>query len=295
MRFRFLTVLLLAAICTTAFAQVPVEKPSPEASLVSPAYFGPYAFPVPDLLEGEICSRLHLELGGDAVQGRIAPDGDRTGAVTFRATVPLWTDRASISVWGEAHEWYSDSPATRAARRVSDTYALKGNSAGNVYWSLEAVLLRESEKAPSIVLRAATQSATGDKYEVARHYDAPGYFFDLSAGKSFRTSQKSSLRLSATAGFVCWQIDRGAQNDAVLLGAKASWDCPFARFSIQYAGYSGREGKKSPASGDSPSVLNARAEARLGCVSPYIHFQHGLHDWPFTMLGAGVSVDLNIL
>ena len=288
-----LAALLLAA---AAWGQVPVEEPDYGVSRISPRWFGPYAFPVPDLLEGKVRPTLHAELGADAVAGRLTDEGDFTSAATFRFSAPLWTDRASVSVWGEMHEWYSDSRQVRQARRVSEGYPLKGNDSGNVYFSLDLQILKETQKRPGVALRAATLTATGDKYEVARHYDAPGYFFDLSAGKNLVMSRNASLRLSATSGFVCWQIDRGRQNDALLLGAKASLRSGIVSISAEYGTYLGRESRKDPdVSGDRPSALTLRADARLGRVSPFIYLRHGGADWPFELMRAGVAVDLDIL
>lgn len=286
--------LFLLVISWTASAQVPVEKPRYPVSRISTEYFGPYAFPVPELLEGNICNDLHLEFSGDSATGSIGGDKDMTYAATFKVRIPLWTDRATLSVWGEMHEWYKDTPQTRAVRRVSDQYPLVGNSAGNVYFSLDMLLLKETVGRPSIALRAATQSATGDKYEVARHYDAPGYFFDISAGKSFSVG-KGSLRASASAGFVCWQIDRGRQNDALMLGAKASYTCRTMTLSAEYAGYSGLESSKDPEAGDRPRAFRTEAAFHLGKVSPFVCWQKGTDDWPFSIIRAGVSVDLGIL
>lgn len=292
-----LTFLYFFLMCFIAGAQVPIEKSGSSPSLISPKYFGPYAFPVPELLEGRINDKLHVELAGDYAAGNIAGPGrqDNTYAATFKASVPLWTDRASLTIWGEMHEWYSDTPQTRSIRRVGEQYPLDGDSAGNVYFSLDMLVLREAEKRPSIALRAATQSATGDKYEVARHYDAPGYFFDISAGKSFRAGQKGSLRLSAAAGFVCWQIDRGSQNDALMLGAKASYNSPAVSLSAEYGQYTGLETRKHLTAGDSPKSVRADAYFHFGRISPFVSWQKGLNDWPFSIYRAGVAVDLDIL
>ena len=293
---KFITVLSLL-LCFSAAAQVPVEQSSHGISLISPKYFGPYAFPVPELLEGEICSDMHLEISGDYASGSLAGKDfpDRTGAATFKASFPLWTDRATLSVWGEMHEWFSDTPQTRAARRVSEQYPLKEESAGNVYFSIDMLVLKESAKRPSIALRAATQSATGDKYEMARHYDAPGYFFDISAGKSFEVGGNGSFRASATAGFVCWQIDRGTQNDALMLGAKASYRSSLMTLSAEYGQYTGLEKKKSELSGDAPKSISLEAAVHCGKISPFLCWKKGLNDWPFSIVRAGICLDLDIL
>lgn len=292
-----LIILYFFLISFVAGAQVPVEKPGFGVSLISPKYFGPYAFPVPELLEGRICNDLHIELAGDAVSGNAAVKEyeDMTYAATFKASVPLWTDRATLSIWGEMHEWYSDTPQVRDIRRVGSQYPLKGDDAGNLYFSIDMLVLKETTKRPSIALRAATQSATGDKYEVARHYDAPGYFFDISTGKNFGNGTTGIFRISASAGFLCWQIDRGCQNDALMMGAKMSYSLPFLSISAEYGQYTGLETRKSADAGDSPKTVRAGIQGHFGKVSPFVNWQKGLNDWPFSMVRAGISVDLDIL
>ena len=305
-RCRFRRTLLSVCTClllvpAVSRAQVPVEDSSPAVTRISPKFFGPYAFPVPDLMEGRIRSGLYAELAGDAVAGRIGGDGstDWTWAPTFRVSIPLWTDRASLSIWGELHEWYRDTPAAREARRVSAERPLSGHNFGNLWFALEIQALLERERRPSVSLRAATLSANGDGYALARHYDAPGYFFDVSAGKSFRTGAEGRLRVSATAGFVCWQTDRGRQNDAWLLGMKLSWSNPRVSCSAEYGQYNGweknRQAESGIESGDCPMALKSRIELHFGSFSPFIYMQYGLRDWPFTQLRLGLAWSFDLL
>lgn len=294
---RTLLTLIPLLSCLLSAAQVPVDKSPYRISFISPEYFGPYAFPVPELLEGDISHTVKFELAGDSAIGSLggSSNKDRTYAATFKACFPLWSERAALSVWGEMHEWYTDTQPVRSARRVSDVYPLCGDCAGNVYFSLDLLLLKEGIKHPSIALRAATQTATGDKYEVARHYDAPGYFFDLSAGKSIKLGNGGSLRGSVTAGFLCWQIDRGKQNDAFMLGAKASYSDRMVSVSFQYGQYNGLETKKDPAAGDCPKAFQVESYLHAGRLSPFVKWQKGIHDWPFSLVRAGVSIDIGHL
>ena len=282
-------VLLLSVTAICAYAQVPIEEPSSSPSLITTKYFGPYAFPVPDLLEGRVNDKFSLSLSGDYVVGRLAGNDkqDRTEALTFEVNVPLWSDRVSFTVWGEMHEWYKDNPAVREMRRVDPKYPLSDHDAGSVYFSINMLLLKEKQYSPSLALRASTLTATGDNYEQARHYDAPGYFFDLSAGKSLFFGSHSQLRASLSAGFLCWQIDRGTQNDALLLGAKLSYSNRLLKLSAEYGQYSGREH-----AADNPKAIKFRCDVKAGKFYPFVYVQHGLEDWPFTQFRAGLRFEL---
>ena len=275
----------------------------PEFSGVSTRYFGPYAFPVPDLLDGRIHDGLHVELSGDAVAGRAGgrENRDWTFAPTFRLSVPLWTDRASFTIWGEFHEFYFDTPATRAARNLAPgALPLKGNDSGNLYFGIEIQALKERRLVPSVAVRASTLSATGDDHEAARHYDAPGYFFDVSVGKSFPLGEKAgSIRLSGTAGFVCWQIGEGTQNDALLLGARLAWESRHAGLYVEYGQYKGRENDWAASygidSGDWPQSIKSRLDLHFGDFSPFIYVQYGFRDWPFTQFRLGLTWTFDLL
>lgn len=284
-----LCLLVLLVSTVSAFAQVPVEESRYQPTLITTKYFGPYAFQIPDFLEGRVNDRISAALSGDYVMGRLAgsENKDHTEAVSFEVNVPLWSDRVSLTVWGEMHEWYKDNPAVREMRRVDPKYPLSDHDAGSVYFSLNMLVLKERQYSPSIAVRAATLTATGDNYEQARHFDAPGYFFDLSAGKSLYFGEHRELRASLSAGFLCWQIDRGTQNDAFLFGAKLSYSNSLIKLSAEYGQYSGREHVA-----DSPKSVKFRCDFKAGKFYPFLYVQHGLEDWPFTQFRAGLRFEL---
>ena len=282
---RLLTILALL-YCTVASAYVPVEVVH-QTTGIAPAFFGPYAYQVPDVSDGVMKSRPYAELAFDAVVGHIAGKGneDYTFAPAFNVVLPLWTDRVNLKVYGEIQEYYRDNAAVRTLRRVDPSLPLKDHDAGALYFGLDILVLREASWWPAVVLSATTLSATGDHYEYARHYDAPGYHFTVSAGKNL----PAGFRLSAYAGFLCWQIDRGRQNDAFMLGAKASYSCSWLQASVEYGQYAGVEHY-----GDCPRAIKARADFKLGSVAPFLYYSHGINDWPFDQFRIGVSYTLNL-
>jgi len=292
-----LTALVAILLATApAAAQVPIEDSPYQLTQISPRYFGPYAFPMPDNNFGRVCSDYRADLSFDYVRGHM---GDYTLAPTFLLNIPLWTDRAVLRVFGEFHEWYTDTPQSHAFRRINDQYPLQNHDGGNLYVSLDLQLLRERKFVPSVALRAIFLTATGDNYETARHYDAPGYAFDLTLGKDFAFGadlRKHVLRPSAGIGFVCWQVDRGTQNDAFLVEAGLAYSYRWLGLSASYGQYTGRIGKGFNGSaagtleGDAPKTLTARMDLKFGKFCPFIYFQHGFQDWPFSQFSVGLSV-----
>ena len=68
----------LSSIAQTELSQSPMNVPS----LISPYYFGPNAFPVPDMLDGRVEDELRIELSGDYFLGE---RGDHTENVFLKA------------------------------------------------------------------------------------------------------------------------------------------------------------------------------------------------------------------
>ena len=279
---RILCAAALALLCSVCFAAVPLDRATGQ-TLIAPAYFGPYAYPVPDMNDGTLKSTIYAEVSCDGVVGHISADNpDYTLCPTFRLAFPLWTDRANFVIYGEMHEFYWSNPEVQALRRVSSELPTTDNDSGNLYYGVEMLVLREGALWPSVVLAAYTQSASGYYYDSARHYDCAGYHFTLSAGKSF-----GGFRVAAMGGFLCWQTANGRQNDAWLAAAKASYSKDWFSVSAEYGTYHGWEHM-----GDCPSTVKLRAELHFGHFAPFAYYAHGIADWPFDQLRIGVAYNL---
>lgn len=260
-------------------------------SKTSPYFFGPSAFPIPDMAKNT-SGDVKCQLNGDFSWGHLAPTTDYAATFGFDLRLPLWTDRANLCIYGQFHEWYWDTPEVRALRRVDPKYALNGNCAGDAYVSIVTRVLNERKYVPLTTLRIALKSASGDDYEKARYFDAPGYFFDLCFTKSFAFRNDAffrSVNASFNFGFVCWQTDIGCQNDAWLLAGSLELDTKMASLSVDIGGYSGHENYY-----DSPLSVKARMDILPDRkFSPFVMYQGGLRDWPFNQVRAGVTYSIN--
>lgn len=287
---RAVLILMSLLLPVAASAQLPEYLPEPvlgNPSGTAPYFFGPSAFPVPDMLKNT-SGRFSFRLNGAYSAGHLAETQDRTATLGFRIVAPLWTERANLSVFGQIHEWYRDTPEARSMRKVSPEYALDGHCAGDVYFSVDMRVLQERRILPCLTLRAALKSASGDDYEKARFYDAPGYFFDACVTKSLQFLQDGffkSLSASASAGFLCWQTDIGCQNDAAMYAGSLELDTRLFDASVELGGYRGREKYH-----DSPVTCKFRIEFRKDSpLSPMLQYQVGLRDWPFNQLMIGLT------
>ena len=267
--------------CMLSHALVPIEKPTlSEPTGIAPAYFGPNAFPVVEMLDGRTSSTLDVELAGE---GYIGYHSNNTVNLFARVHVPLFTRWANITLWMPVYGWY-------------DQYDGKGSGAGDVYISTDIQILHnewfktpKAKYIPQMTVRAALKTASGEQFDRRRHYDCPGYFFDLSMGQSIPLKQVT-LRLAGSAGFLCWQTDNGRQNDAVMYGLQAALRHEYVSLQATWGGYFGWEQY-----GDRPMTVKARVAGHVKGFEPYIQYQYGIKDYPFHQLRVGLIYHIAIL
>lgn len=291
-RISYCLVLLLFGMLGVSHAQTPILKPDLGVpTLVAPAYFGPNAFPVPDMLDGTTSSSLKVELYGDAFLCSMTsqPTDDVTLDLFAKATIPLFTDRVNLVIWMPVVEWFRSGPAVNRLRRVPDPDRwITGVDSGDAYVSTDILILDERKRGCGLVLRAALKSASGNSFGTARVYDAPGYFFDVAVGRDIVKSAdgRTTFRMALSTGFLCWQTANGRQNDAVMYGALASLKTGPFKAEVNYGGYVGWE-----QNGDRPMTLKTKLSWSFGRCSINAMYQAGFVDWPFHQIRLGASYD----
>ena len=262
---------------------------------IAPAYFGPNAFPVPDMLDGRTSSELKLEFYGDCflgtTTGRVADD--ITGDLFAKLTVPLFTPKVNLTVWLPLFEVFHTSAEVNALRRLPapfDTMDLQGVDMGDLYVSADVRILSQERHKVDMTARAVLKTASANQYHKGRCYDAPGYFFDAAVGRNFSLGNESNLRLALSTGFLCWQTDNGRQNDAVMYGALLAYT--YKRFTIDtcFGGYAGWE-----RDGDRPMTLKTNLSYRIGDWSVRVGHQVGFMDWPYHQIRVGATYAFDIL
>lgn len=289
-----ITVSVLLMMLLPMAAQTPIDKADLSVpSRVAPAFFGPNAFPVPDMSDGRTSSELVVELYADNFFGTMAAESvmdDFAADVFARVTIPLFTPRVNLTLWMPVYEYFSTGPEVNAYRRVPEEGNLEGWLPGDVYVSTDIRLLTQEKHHVDAVVRAALKSASGHRWHHARNYDSAGYFFDVSAGRSFSLGQKTSFRTALSTGFLCWQTDNGRQNDAVMYGLHASLKSGPFHVEAEYGGYVGWEQH-----GDAPMTLKTSVSWDIGSFSLRLMHQAGFVDWPFHQVRAGVVYRINVL
>lgn len=279
-------------VCTTfSVAQTPLTKPNlGESSKIAPFYFGPNAFPVPDMLDGSTSDKLRVELASDYYVGFAK---DWTADVFARISIPLFTEKARLTIWMPFVEFYGYSAQRKQQCRLGDSIPSKGYDSGDVYISTEIYLLKQTKFRPDVAIRAALKAASSDKgFYNARNYDCPGYFFDATIAKSiyFKKGFFEELRFAGSTGFLCWQTDNGRQNDAVMYGLQVKLQTKYFVFSETWSGYAGWE-----KDGDRPMTLKTNIAGRIGRFAPFFMYQYGIKDYPFHQFRLGLSYEIGIL
>lgn len=268
-------------------AQTPIEKPNLSIpSQIGPAYFGPNAFPIPDMLDGRTSEHLKVEFYVDGFVGTTTGNlaDDLTTNIFTRLTIPLFTPRANLTVWMPIVEYFHTSAEVNADRRLPHTGDLEGFDSGDVYVSADISLLTQEAHNIDLVARTVLKTASANRFAEGRCYDAPGYFFDVAAGREFSLGGGRSVRAAISSGFLCWQTDNGRQNDAVMYGLMTSYTHNRLTLATTYGGYIGWEGD-----GDCPMSVKASVGYDLGRLQLRMMYQGGLYDWPYHQLRLGVA------
>lgn len=284
---RFISSLVVCLVCLSSIAQTSLDISSLSVpTKIAPGYFGPNAFPVPEMSDGRTSARWKAEVYADHFfSTRYDWHEDYTTDVFVRLTVPLFSPRTNLVVWGPLYEFFHSGASVNEHRRLAFKDDVDYHTSGDLYVSVDFQPLLQEKHGVDMTVRSVLKTASGDRYEYARYYDSPGYFFDASFGRGFVIADGGAvLRMALSGGFLCWQTDNGRQNDAVMYGALASLAVGPFTVMTQYGGYVGWE-----QDGDAPMTLRADAAWAVGDLSINAGYQVGFSDWPFHQIRLGLS------
>ena len=252
----------------------------------SPSYMGPNALPVPDVSKGMFEENFYLGLGSVYHHSK----GDQTFNFLSEFNLPVASGKAVILISYMPVEFYETDTLTRDIRAGID-YETDGYSLGDFYLSTYLQLVKDHDKLPDMMLTINLKTASGTNLRNARNTDAPGYWFDFSAGKKISISNKriEYLRPYGMAGFYVYQTNcfKYTQNDAFLFGAGAEIGFEKFRLDTEVGGYLGYFDL-----GDQPVVYRLEYRSlREGVMDYRIFFQTGIQDFPFTSFGFSTLIN----
>lgn len=242
-----------------------------ELLIYSPRYFGPNAFPIPEMRDGRVSERYEVEVRGEYHYYT----GDKTWDIVGRALLPFFRGRAGIEVNWCFKEKYKMTPETRDERFAVDTESPIKYNGDIVISSFFQVL--KSEKWVDATISANIKTASGGRLCDARFTDAASYWFDVNVGRNLWKSAdgKASIRMQALAGFYCWMTNdmEHRQNDAISYGVGFTGKYRGFTLATNLAGFYGYENN-----GDRPIHWrnNLRYEIKKNIIS--FRYTHGMKD-----------------
>ncbi len=247
---------------------------------------GPNALPVPSLHQGDNPGKLDLEMKYEYY----FQDRDHTHDALIEMKIPIASGKVAIEVRYVPFEFYEVEESLSRERRSLSGSSQSGKSLGDVYFGTTVQLIQDHEWMPDVMFGMSCKTASGTDLQDARHTDSPGYYFDLSFGKSynFGSEKKSIFRWFMLGGFYSWQtyIDEFPQNDAIYYGLGLKLDLRSIYVSTSLRGLSGYM-----FNGDQPVVYCAEMGVREGRTAFVIAYERGITDYPFQCLRLGFKLD----
>ena len=264
-------VFVLSATFFTPTARAEGWRDKTELLIYSPRYFGPNAFPLPEMRNGDVSRRFEVEVRGEYHQYQ----GDQTKDIFARVLIPFVKGRAGIEVSLVTWEKYKMTPETRDERFAVETES-PIYCAGDLIFTAFFQVLR-SEKWVDMVVSGTIKTASGGRLCDARYTDAASYWFDLNIARTLWKSADglASVRAQVLGGFYCWMTNDLAhrQNDAIAYGAGLTGKYRDFTLSTDLSGIYGYENN-----GDRPMHWrnNLSYEIKKNIIS--FRYTHGIKD-----------------
>ncbi|MCC8143926.1 MAG: hypothetical protein LUD02_14790 [Tannerellaceae bacterium] len=241
--------------------------------IYSPRYFGPNAFPVPEVRNGKVGNRYEIEFRGEYHYYT----GDKTTDLFTRAYIPFVKGRVALEVSFLWKEHYKLTPETRDERHAVDLKSPVNYNGDVIVSTIFQVL--QSDQWVDILVSANIKTASGGRLVDARFTDAASYWFDANFGRDLVNSIHGDynyyIRMQAVMGFYCWMTNDTVhrQNDALSYGIGFSGGYGNFALTTNLAGFKGYENN-----GDRPLILrnNLTYEIKKNIIS--FRYHHGMKD-----------------
>jgi len=251
----------------------------PKYMITQPGYLGPNALPVPRISNGSIDSNFSL---GSTANFHFSK-GDNTQNFTLLANYCLVKNVIAFDASWVPYEHFTMSHSMKERRHVFSHFYYDRHATGDIHLNTNIQLLNKWRKWIQLALRIGFRFPTGSGLGTARYTDGPGYYFDVSFGKSFSSS---SFKWIGMLGFYSWQLITVGrrQNDAFLFGTGGEWNTKSLKLQTYVAGYLGYLHM-----GDKPIVFRSSLEKKIKRTSLSVGFQQGLHDFKYSTAEMGIK------
>ena len=235
--------------------------------ILSPGYMGANAFPVPRVSDARVGENKLVEL---SLETHWEFSHEISINPRANALIP-WGSLVALKILFEPFEYYNTSNWLKDQRYASSK---NGFAKGDIYFGALFNILHQPENNFYLALNFLTKTASGNKLEDARHFNSPGYIFDLTAQQELFPSFMAKITLSGYLAFLAWQSQFNQQNDAVGFAVKVQSPFNKIKYGVEYAAYFGWQKKK-----DRPMVL--RFEGILpqkNSFDLFVRYSYGLQD-----------------
>ena len=271
--FRIITVItLLSTFIISLKAQDELWQENMKYLIYSPRYFGPNAFPLPELRSGFLPNRCEVELRGEYHTFA----GDQAKDIYARMFIPVAEGRAGLEVSYIFYEFYMTTPETVVERHAAGQ-TWKHGANGDVIFSSFYKFFRNNKRV-EFLFETSLKTASGTRIADARYTDAASYWFDLNVGYDVHRSTDSLkfITLQALAGFYCWMTNDivHRQNDAVLYSGGISGGYKNLTFQADISGFHGYNNN-----GDRPIILRTKLNYEFNKNIFSFRYKHGIHDY----------------
>ncbi|MCH8904855.1 MAG: hypothetical protein IIA45_13190 [Bacteroidetes bacterium] len=251
----------------------------------SAAKLGPNALPVPGLPNGHVNNTNSFSYGGAAHFSK----GDNTQNAVLRANLNLVEDVVSFDLMMIPIEFFQVSHEVKTERNIFFYHYNENIATGDLYLNTNIQVFQETERFADVMLRIGYRFPTGGLQGAARYTDAPGYYLDMSIGKSLTNSEKEDamkLKMIGMAGFYAWQTNTTDyfQDDAFLYGLGLELANETILFQTSIDGYYGYINN-----GDRPMVYRASIEKHIKKMRFKLEFQQGIIDFGYSSIGLTIG------
>lgn len=270
-RTAFVSILLLLTFITAKAQDEPWQEYM-RYMTYSPRYFGPNAFPLPELRGGQLDKRWLVEVRGEYH----TYTGDQTKNFYTRMFMPIAKGRAGFELSYTFLEYYNMTPETVAERHAAGPSwgePTKGDLIFSTFYNFT-----QNDRRIGLLFEATLKTTSGKRLSDARHTDAAAYWFNLNQG-CYLLGNAFSLgffRIQALVGFYCWMTNDivHRQNDAFLFAAGSSGGYKNVTVQADIVGFYGYLNN-----GDHPLVLRTKLDYEYKKNILSLRYKHGIQDF----------------
>jgi len=244
--------------------------------VMSPAFMGPNAFPIPYSERKNTQNELDLSFN------KHFNPGEKNWDFLTRFSYPLG-EKASLRLSMNPIEYFEMDSTIRNERLARDEFP-KGYASGDLLVEMNALLFENEHS--ELLFNIGLKTASGSQFRNARYTDSPAYYFDLSYHRQKVFSQDLIVDAGLLMGLYVWQtyMINNRQNDAIL--AAASLKVHYKNYSLNQdlRGFKGYLNN-----GDKPLLYSVKLARKWKSMQVSISQQYALHDYPYHSLSLGIN------